>query len=256
MDLHLRDKTALVTGSSKGIGRAVAELLAEEGCHLHLTARTASDLEDTAEAIRSARGVSVTTHPLDLSERGAPEALAAAVDPIDILVNNAGAIPAGDLDHVDEDAWRTAWDLKVFGYINLIRAVYPAMRGRGEGVIVNMIGTGGERPTAAYIAGAGGNASLMAFTRAMGGRSPDDGIRVVAVNPGPVETERYETQSRRRAEMAGEDPDTWRERLTGMPFGRICQPAEVADIVGFLASPRAGYITGTVVTIDGGLVSR
>ena len=256
MDLHLKGKTALVTGSSKGIGRAVAELLAAEGCSLHLTARTESDLDGVAETIRSTHGVAVTTHPLDLSERGAAADLASTVDPIDILVNNAGAIPAGSLDNVDEDMWRVGWDLKVFGYINLIRAVYPMMRERNDGVIVNVIGTGGERPTAGYIAGAGGNASLMAFTRAMGGKSPDDGIRVVAVNPGPVQTERWETQSRRRAELEGHDPDTWNDHQPDMPFGRICQPGEVADIVAFLASDRSSYISGTVVTIDGGLVSR
>ena len=159
MDLHLRGKVALVTGASKGIGLACARQLAEEGCHLHLASRTKADLERAKESIQARHNVSVTIHPVDLSNGDAARSLAAACSDIDILVNNAGAIPAGDLQAIDEQRWRDAWNLKVFGYVNLCRAVYPAMKARGGGVIVNVLGAAGERPTWGYIAGSAGNAS-------------------------------------------------------------------------------------------------
>src|SRR5258706_12006799 len=127
---------------------------------------------------------------VDLSQKGAAEALADWAGEIDILVNNAGAIPGGDLLKVDEDTWRRAWELKVFGYVNLTRIVYAGMKRRKRGVIVNIIGSAGEKLDAAYIAGNTGNARLMAFTRALGGASPADGIRVVGINPGPTATHR------------------------------------------------------------------
>ena len=144
MDLNLRGKTALITGASKGIGLACARQLAEEGCHLHLASRTKADLERAKESIQARHNVSVTIHPVDLSNGDTVRSLAAACPDIDILVNNAGAIPAGDLQAIDEPRWRQAWDLKVFGYINLCRAVYPAMKTRGGGVIVNVLGAAGD----------------------------------------------------------------------------------------------------------------
>ena len=189
MDLGLRGRRAVVTGASKGIGLATAERLAEEGCSLQLVARTESDLKEAAERIRSRAQVNVEVWPLDLSHSENVERLFDGCGDIDILVNNAGAIPGGSIDLVDEKTWREAWYLKVFGYINACRRAYAAMRERGKGVIINVIGAGGERPSADYAAGAAGNAGLMALTRALGGRSARDGIRVIAINPGAIETE-------------------------------------------------------------------
>jgi len=256
MDLDLTDKTALVTGGSKGIGRAVALALAAEGCHLHLAARSKDALKAVEAEIRGSRNVSVTVHPVDLSKGDNARALAADCGDLDILVNNAGAIPGGDLQSVDEDSWRTAWDLKVFGYINLSRAVYAAMKARGRGVIVNVIGLAGERPDAKYIAGSTGNAGLMHFTRALGGHAPADNIRVVGVNPGLVATDRMTFLLKKRAADTFGDESRWQEFLAGLPFGRAAEPEEVADLVAFLASPRASYMSGTIVTIDGGVNSR
>jgi len=250
MDLHLRGKTALVTGASKGIGLACARQLAEEGCHLHLASRTKADLERARESIQARHNVSVTIHACDLSNGDTARALAADCPDLDILVNNAGAIPAGDLQAIDEARWRDAWNLKVFGYVNLSRAVYPAMKARGGGVIVNVLGVAGERPTWGYIAGSAGNASLMAFTRGMGGTSLVDRIRVVACNPGLIRTERMETMLRATAAAKLGDAARWQELIpTAPPVGT---PEQCADLVVFLASDRASHITGTVVTIDGG----
>jgi len=254
VELGLKGRRALVTGASKGIGLAVARVLATEGCTVHLVARTAADLAAATADITAETGTEPTCSALDLAESASIDALATSHADIDILVNNAGAIPAGSLDAVDEARWRAAWDLKVFGYINMCRRFYAAMRERGGGVIINVIGAGGEKPTAAYAAGAGGNAALMALTRALGARSTLDGVRVVGVNPGLIETERLVTMQRAFAAERLGDAERWRELLDAdFPPGK---PEHIADMVAFLASDRSANTTGTIVTIDGGLCAR
>ena len=253
MDLNLRGKLALVTGASKGIGLACARQLAEEGCHLHLASRTKADLERAKESIQARHNVSVTVHPVDLSNGDAARSLAAACSDIDILVNNAGAIPAGDLQTIDEQRWRDAWNLKVFGYINLCRAVYPAMKARGGGVIVNDIGAAGEKFDANYICGSAGNAALMAFTRALGGKSLADNIRVVGINPGPVGTDRHVTLLKTRAKHQFGDESRYKEFQKGFPLGRPAHAREIGDLMAFLASDRSGYTSGVIYTVDGGI---
>jgi NAD(P)-dependent dehydrogenase (short-subunit alcohol dehydrogenase family) len=244
MDLGLKGKRALVTGGSKGIGRACAEALAAEGCEVAIASRQ-------PPASGNFRALA-----LDLSQRGAAEALAAWAGELDILVNNAGAIPGGDLLKVDEETWRRAWDLKVFGYINLTRRVYAAMKARGSGVIVNIIGAAGEKMNAAYIAGSTGNAGLMAFTRALGGASHADNVRVIGINPGPVATDRLVGLYRQMAATKLGDATRYEELFQGMSFGRPAKPEEIAATAAFLASPRSSYTSGCIVTIDGGLASR
>ncbi|HZB90098.1 MAG TPA: short-chain dehydrogenase/reductase [Stellaceae bacterium] len=256
MELDLAGRTALVTGASKGIGRAVALALAAEGCDLVLAARTAADLDRVRDEIRALRNVAVTTAPVDLGRGDAARGLAHAFPAIDILVNNAGAIPGGRLDEIDEPRWREAWDLKVFGYINLCRAYLALMRAKKRGVIVNIIGSAGERLDAAYIAGSAGNAALMAFTRALGGAAPEAGLRVVGINPGPVATDRLVTLLKKRAQDRLGDAARWQELTETMPFGRPATPEEIAAMAVFLASDRSAYTTGTIVTIDGGLANR
>ncbi|MEM7404629.1 MAG: SDR family oxidoreductase [Pseudomonadota bacterium] len=256
MELGLSGKSVLITGSSKGIGLACAHAFAGEGCHLHLVARTAQALADARDELVSRYQVGVTTHALDLSDSRNVDALAARAGDVDILVNNAGAIPGGDIDSVDEAAWRVGWDLKVYGYINMTRAFLARMRERGHGVIVNDIGTGGEKLDYDYIAGAAGNASVMAFTRAIGGRSLHFGVRVVGVNPGPVETDRIKSLMHRKALADFGDESRAGEYYEQQPLKRFAAPAEVADLIVFLASDRASYISGTVVTIDGGMVNN
>lgn len=256
MDMGLTGRTALITGGSKGIGFSIAEMLAEEGCHLHLVARHKADLEAARESLLSRWKVDVQVHDLDLAKRGVVAELAARVPDIDVLINNAGAIPRGTVEEIDEDRWRDAWDLKVFGYINMCREYYRLMKARRQGVIINILGNGGEALDAGYIAGGAGNAALMAFSRALGGQSPKDGIRVVGLNPGPVATDRLVTLMKKEARSRLEDESRWREFEKGFPFGRAATVEEIAATVVLLASDRSSYTTGTVVTIDGGIVNR
>jgi NAD(P)-dependent dehydrogenase (short-subunit alcohol dehydrogenase family) len=256
MDLGLRGRKALVTGASKGIGRACAEVLAEEGCDLVLVSRTAADLEAVRAKLAGEHNVAVRYYPLDLSDSRSVDKLAAECADTDLLVNNAGAIPGGNIAEIDEKRWREAWDLKVFGYINMTRRFYALMAERKQGVIVNIIGSAGENPDFSYVAGSSGNASLMAFTKAIGGTAPRDNLRVMAINPGPVMTERLITLMKTRAQSDLGDPERWQELMKGYAFGRAAKPEEIAWMVAFLASDRSGYTTGSIVTIDGGGGSR
>lgn len=254
MDLGLTGRWALVTGASQGIGAGVARTLAEEGVNLHLTARSADRLE-ALRAELSGR-VEVRVQALDITQTGACERLVAACGDIDILVNNAGVIPSGTLFDVDEARWREGWELKIFGYINLCRLVYPRMKARGGGVIINNIGNGGEVFDPHYIAGTTGNASLMAFTRALGGHSLDDKVRVIGVNPGPVDTDRIYNMLKKRARTLFGDESRYPELEARYPLGRPAHVREVTDLIAFLASDRSGYTTGCIVTVDGGIASR
>ena len=221
---------------------------------MHLAARTRADLEKARAEIADRFGVGVDIHPVDLSVGDDARALVEACKDVDILVNNAGAIPGGSIERIDEPRWREAWDLKVFGYINTCRAALANMKARGRGVIVNVIGAAGERPSAGYIAGAGGNAALMAMTRALGAASTRHGVRVVGINPGLIETDRLVTQARTRAEAQLGDPERWRETLDpAFPPG---MPAHIGDMVAFLASDLSANTTGTIITIDGGASAR
>ena len=252
MDLKLAGKRALVTGASKGIGRATAVQLAREGCDVVLVARTRETLEDAAGAIRSACQVAVEVRPADLSRQAEIERIAAEAGGIDILVNNAGAIPAGDLLALDNEAFRAAWDLKVFGYISMCRAFWPVLKAR-SGVIVNVIGAAAEWLDPGYICGSTGNAALAAFTKALGKQAQKEGMRVVGIHPGPTATDRMSIRFKARAAQELGDENRWRELTKEMPYGRPAEPDEVAAAVAFLASPLSGYTTGSILTMDGAI---
>jgi len=256
MDLHLAGRTALITGASKGIGLAVAQCFASEGVNLVLAARSKEQLERNAADIKEKYRVRVDVMALDLADQAQRDKLVAGFPDIDILVNNAGAIPGGTIFEVDDKAWRAGWDLKVFGYVNLTRAYFGLMSKRKRGVIICICGLGGERLDFGYIAGAAGNASLMAFARAIGGRSVDHGVRVLAVNPGPVLTDRTVYLGKIRAKRELGDESRYGESFAHMPYKRPATVDEVAPMVVFLASDHSNYISGTVVTIDGGIANR
>jgi NAD(P)-dependent dehydrogenase (short-subunit alcohol dehydrogenase family) len=256
MNLELSGKTALVTGASQGIGEGIARAFAQEGVNLHLTARNVENLERIKSEILATRDVTVTLHPLDITKQGACEQLSEQVGDVDILVNNAGAIPSGNLFDIDEAAWRQGWELKVMGYINMCRIFYAKMKEQSDGVIINNIGNGGEVFDPEYIAGTTGNASLMAFTRALGGDSLKDGIRVMGVNPGPVKTERIINMLKKRAKTRYGDESKYMDLVETFPLGRPAHILEVTSLIVFLASYRAGYSTGSIYTVDGGISSR
>lgn len=256
MDLGLHGKSVLITGGSRGIGYATAEAFVAEGAHVAIASQDAGRLERAAKQLSVLSAHDVPWMAVNFSDRDAAARVTEWHGDVDILVNCAGAIPSGDLHGIDDEKWRSAWDAKVFNYIRMMRGIYPKMVARGGGVMVNVMGLGGEQPQWTYIIGGAGNAALMAATRGIGGRSTDDNIRVVGVNPGPIATDRLIDLARARAVREGRNPEDWQGGFTDFPFGRPGKPEEVADVIVFLASYRAGYISGTVVTIDGGMRHR
>jgi 3-oxoacyl-[acyl-carrier protein] reductase len=242
MDLKLAGKTALITGASKGIGGAAAEMLAAEGCHLVLVARSSDDLARVKESIARKANVSVQTVSADLSNSANVTRLAREFPDIDILVNNAGAIPGGKL--LD------------FGYINMCRAFYALMKARHAGVIINVIGNAAQTHDPDYICGVTGNAALTAFTQSLGSVSARDGIRVVAISPGPVATGRLVNLMRKKAQDRTGNAENWRDLFKPLPFERAATVEEIGAAIAFLASDHSGYTSGSVAVIDAGLSAR
>ncbi|WP_237215301.1 short-chain dehydrogenase/reductase [Falsiroseomonas oryziterrae] len=256
MDLGLSGKRVLVTGGSKGIGLACAESFAEAGCDIVLASRDAATLAAAADGLRARAQVNVQTFAADLSTDEGRERLHEAHPDPDILVNNAGAIPGGKLADIPMARWRAAWDLKLLGYVHMCQLYLPGMEARKSGVICNIIGMAGRTPRAGYIAGCTANAALIAFTSALGGAAVAQGVRVFGINPAATRTDRMMTLARTNAQQQFGDPGRWAETLTGLPFGRAIEPREIADLAAFLASPRGGYVNGTVVDVDGGAMFR
>jgi NAD(P)-dependent dehydrogenase (short-subunit alcohol dehydrogenase family) len=240
MDLQLKGKSVLITGGSKGIGLACAKAFAAEGCRVHLAAR---DRERLAGAARSLGG-DVKTYSVDLRDGAALRQLAKDCAAVDILVNNAGDIPGGTIETIDEAKWRHAWELKVFGFIDLTREIYPRMKARKAGVIVNVIGMAAENPGFEYVCGATANAGLAAFTKAMGKGSREHGVRVLGVHPPSTRTDRTVTLMKAMAKAKFNDESRYAELI-----GNVIEPEQVGDTVAFLASPRAGQLSGIVLNL-------
>jgi NAD(P)-dependent dehydrogenase (short-subunit alcohol dehydrogenase family) len=253
MDLNLAGKRVLITGGSKGLGLAMAKRFASEGCDLALVARTKTVLEAAAVSVREQYRVNVSAHAIDLAQPGSAGRVLEACGETDILVNNAGDVPSGSLETVDEARWRAGWDTKVFNYINLSREYFGRMKVRRSGVIINVTGIAGDILDAGYIAGSVGNAAMAAFTKALGSTSYKFGIRVVGINPGPCETERFEKLARAKAQERFGDSERWRDATGTLPFGRAASPDEIAAAAVFLASPLSAYTSGAILAIDGGL---
>jgi len=252
MNINLKGKSVLITGASKGIGLVIAKVMAAEGCRLHLAARDEGLMNQAAERLTKEHGVEVAVHRRDLSLTADVESLGKACADVDILVNNAGDIPTGTLEEIDGAAWRKAWDLKVYGYVDLTRIIYPRMCARRSGVIVNVVGTAAKSPNHRYIAGCMANIALVMFTQCLGGESMRHGVRVVAVNPGPTVPGRHLAHVKARAKRLLGDENRWPELHAKFPAGRPGKAEEVAEAVAYLASDRAGFISGAAIEIDGG----
>ena len=252
MELNLNNKNALITGASKGIGKAIAESMAKEGCNLILTARSSDKLNELKIDLQKKYNISVEVIAKDLAKKNAVEEVSAFCGNIDILINNAGAIPPGSISDIEEDTWRNAWDLKVFGYINLTRQIYNKMKNIKKGVILNIIGSAGQKPMYNYIAGTTANAGLMAFTKALSNGSTANGVRVLGINPGFTTSDRLITMMKGKAKEQFNDENRWEELFKDLPFQRAAKAEEVADLTTFLVSPRCDYISGTIIAIDAG----
>ncbi len=252
MDLGLQGRHAVVTGASKGIGLACAKALVAEGCTVTLVSRDAARLAEAQKQV----GSQAQVFAADLSKADDRKKLAAAVPAPDILVNNAGAIPGGNVLGISMETWQEAWSLKVFGYIHLTQLYLPAMMDRRSGCIVNIIGLAGVSPRWDYVCGAAGNAALISFTKALGGKTPENNVRVVGINPASTRTDRIIEFSKARARQRDGDDSRWEEFLSGLPFGRPAEPEEIAALTAMLASDRLAYVSGSVIDVDGGVQFR
>lgn len=258
METGLRGKIAMISGASKGIGRAAADQLAAEGAHLSLCARTAGQLQAAAREIEAKHSVTCLACPADLARGEDIQTwVRTTVDRfggVDILINNAGAAQGGPFLSMPDQAWLESWQLKLFGYIRVAREVFPHLRQRGGGRIVNVIGIAGVQPMENYMIGGAANAALLNFTKALADEGAPDNILVTGVNPGPIRTERWHGILVKWSAAKGVTPEeAERDILRGVPLRRAGTAEEVANLVVFLASSLSSYVTGTTIAVDGGL---
>ncbi|MFQ5795088.1 MAG: SDR family oxidoreductase [Candidatus Bipolaricaulia bacterium] len=256
MDLGLQGKVALVTGGSKGIGQAVATALAREGCKVAICARGEALLKQTSDGIQRETGSEVAPFVADLTRMEDVDRLVTGVIDhfgcIDILVNNAGSAPGGVLETLTEEDWAQALQLKFMGYVRCCKAVLPHMRNQGKGRVVNIVGNDGSKYAYWEITAGAANAADLNLTLSLAEQYGKENITFVAINPGPVHTERWDGLVKAMARDKGisvEQAD--RLAKSSIPLGRICTPEEVADLATFLASDRAHFINGTMINIDG-----
>ncbi len=251
----LAGKVAIVTGSSRGIGRAIARQLARDGAAVVLAARDAAALASVVAEVEGEHGRALAI-ALDLRAPEAPAKLArAAVDAfggIDVVVNNAGATKRGDFLALSEEEWADGFALKFFGSVRLARAAWPHLKERG-GSLVNVAGVGGRTPGAEFALGGSVNAALLSFTKALAELGIRDGVQVNAVNPGPVRTDRLEARLQALADEQGVGREEAALRMVqGLRVTRLGEPEDVANLVAFLVSPRGRLLQGSLIDVDGG----
>jgi NAD(P)-dependent dehydrogenase (short-subunit alcohol dehydrogenase family) len=247
LDLGLRGRVCLVTGSTGGIGRATAALLAAEGAHVITCGRS------EAPGIGEAEHVSA-----DLSQPGEPERVVAEAGELDVLVNNAGYAEQRDFLAVTDEQWEAVWQLNVMSYVRAIRAAVPGMKERGRGVIVNVSSTAGKRPSTGMPDYTVTKAAVLSLSRLAADLYASDGIRCNAIAPGPTATEAWlggGGLADQQAERTGKSRDEVLEAVgKGRPLGRLAEPEEIAAVIAFLCSDRASYVTGAAWSADGGTV--
>jgi NAD(P)-dependent dehydrogenase (short-subunit alcohol dehydrogenase family) len=256
MDLELVDSVVLITGGSKGIGLECARAFAREGARVAIASRSPENLQRAAELLEG-EGVHVLPVAADLRNAGDAGKMARLVEerlgPIDILVNSAGAAARSPASELTARHWHDAMQAKYFTYIHAMDAVLPRMAERGGGVVVNVIGMGGKQASAIHLPGGAANAALMLATAGLGNAFAGKNIRVNAVNPGATLTDRLQEGIAADARASGSTPEaTLAARTRQHPMGRFAEPREIADVVVFLASKRASYVNGAIVSLDGG----
>jgi 3-oxoacyl-[acyl-carrier protein] reductase len=252
MDLKLTGKVAIVTGASRGIGRAVAQMLAAEGMKIVAVARSKDQLDDLAASL----GVDSLVQAVDLRDRTSAaavvDAASAKFGAIDLLVNNAGATKRGDFFELTDADWDDGFALKFFGAMRLSRAAWPHLQA-SRGSIVNIIGIGGRTGSADFAIGGSVNAACRLLTKALADRGVRDGVRVNGINPGSIKTERLDIRLESFAEENGIDLAAAEQQMAkSNGVARFGQPSEIAAAVAFLASPQCGFCHGALLDIDGG----
>jgi 3-oxoacyl-[acyl-carrier protein] reductase len=243
MDLGLRGKRCLVTGSTGGIGLETARLLAQE------------DAEVVTCGRGSAPGVGEAAHVrADLSRAGEPERVVAEAGPLDVLVNNVGVAYHRSFLDVSDEQWQELWELNVMSYVRAIRAAIPTMRERGGGAIVNVSSTAGKRPSTGMPDYSVSKAAVLSLSRLVADAHAGDGIRCNAVTPGPTATEAWLGEGGLADQQGGDRDEVLRKVAAGRPLGRLAEPEEIAAVIVFLCSDRAAYVTGAAWSADGGTV--
>jgi 3-oxoacyl-[acyl-carrier protein] reductase len=255
MELGLKGKIALVTGSSRGIGRGIALALAAEGCDLMLTGRDAAALEEAAAEVR-AQGRRAAFAVVDLRETATPakliEQLRRELGGLDILVNNAGATKRGDFLALTDADWEDGYALKFFGHMRLARAAWPLLKER-HGSLVTIGGTGARKPTAQFTIGSSVNAAVAAFTKCLADRGKTDGVQVNCIHPSVVETDRTRRRIKAEIERTGRPEKEIRDEIlrefNTTRFGTV---EDVGNLVTFIVSSRSTWLQGATIDLDGG----
>lgn len=261
MNLGLSGKTVIVTGGSAGIGLACAKTLFREGVHTAIVARNEKPLEQAARAIRSSSPhpghAQVVAISADLTRAEDIQKLVQTVHErfgrIDILINNAGSARAGAFSDLEDEAFLEAWTLKLLGYIRMVRAVLPYMGEQKDGRIVNIIGGAARTPSPTFLPGSTANAALLNFTKGISKELIRHNVRINAISPGSTATERAKRLNKQLAEAKGiSEREAWQQSVSGIPLGRLVEPAEIAAMAVFLVSDLAASIVGAEIAIDGG----
>jgi NAD(P)-dependent dehydrogenase (short-subunit alcohol dehydrogenase family) len=251
MDLGLKDKRILITGGSKGIGLACAKAFLAEGARVALVSRSKENLDAARKALKDCYTIAA-----DLTDAAAAAAMVERVEKefgtLDVLVNSAGAAKRTDADDLTPTAWRAGMDAKYFSYIHVIDPVIKRMGKRGQGAVINVIGSGGKVASPTHLAGGAANAALLLATAGLAYAYASKGVRVVGVSPGVTKTERVAEGLKAEAKRANvSEEQAYKQMISRLPMGRPAEPEEIADIVVFAASERGRYLTGANISTDG-----
>ena len=259
MDLGLKDKVAIVGGASKGLGRASAQVLAEEGAKVTICSRTSTDLEQTAKEIRESTGAEVLTYAADLDElpsiTGLIKATVSEFGALDILINNSGGPPLARSADATEEQWETAVQRSLIFFGRMCRESLPHLKESGSGRNINILASTVYNPIPNLALSGATRMGVVAYAKSLADEVGRDGILVNNVCPGSILSDRMLSNVTSRANELGISvEDALALRAEDTAVGRVGEPVELANLVAFLASDKSTYITGTTILVDGGLV--